>query len=86
MSDKIKAYNGNVVHLRKPKSDAGGWLASKGTSGKPAMVERDRVGRQAATVLFGASVLSSEQYGSYNRILTNEQLWLVYQRVPDVRR
>jgi hypothetical protein len=85
MTDKIKAYNGNVVHLRKPKSNPGGWLASKKNSSRPAMDERDRVGRQAASVLFGASVLSSEQYGSYNRILTNEQLWLVYQRVPDVR-
>ena len=85
MTDKMKAYNGNVVHLRKPKSDPGGWLASRSSVSRPAMAERDRVGRQAATVLFGASVLSSEQYGSYNRILTNEQLWLVYQRVPDVR-
>lgn len=85
MSDKMKAYNGNVVHLTKPKSEPGGWLASKSATSKPAMIERDRVGRQAATVLFGASVLSSEQYGSYNRILTNEQLWLCYQRVPDVR-
>ena len=82
---RIKAFNSNVITLRKPDQQPGNWLSVTQQRGIGAMSERDRVGKQAASVLFGPSSVSSEQYGRYGRILTSEQLWLCYQRVPDVR-
>lgn len=63
--------------------EAGGWL----TIAQQAPVQtRDRVGRHAANTLFGGQPRPyPEQYARADRLLDDEQLWLVYQRTPDVR-
>ena len=82
---RIKAYQGNVVTLKAPDEQYGNWMSAGQAMGVGLIEERDRVGKQAASVLFGPSAKSASQYGKYGRILTAEQLWLCYQRVPDVR-
>lgn len=82
---RIKAFNTNVITLKGPEEEPGNWLSVKQSKGIGDMQNRDRVGRQAANVLFGNSAVSSQQYGKYGRILSNDQLWQCYQRVPDVR-
>jgi hypothetical protein len=84
--DKMQAWATNAVVLAKPTTEAGGWLAVERIT-RPAMDERDRVGRHAANTLFGATAASPypEKYARTDRLLTDEQLWLVYQRTPDVR-
>ncbi len=82
---RIKAFNTNVITLKGPEEEPGNWLSVKQSKGISEMQNRDRVGRQAANVLFGNSAVSSQQYGKYGRILSNDQLWQCYQRVPDVR-
>ncbi len=82
---RIKAYQSNVITLSKPDPEFGSWLSVAQKKGIGAMEERDRVGKQAASALFGASGVSADQYSKYGRVLNSEQLWLCYQRVPDVR-
>jgi hypothetical protein len=85
MADTIQAWTPNAITLKREAPQAGGWLTVQ--QGQVAVLhERDRVGKQAANTLFGtATSLHSEQLARLNRLLTSEQLWLVYQRCPDVR-
>jgi hypothetical protein len=84
--DKLKAYTTSAVVLARPTPEAGQWLAVE-QAAAPVMDQRDRVGRHAANTLFGSSTGSPypERYARSDRLLTDEQLWLVYQRTPDVR-
>jgi hypothetical protein len=84
--DKLQAWTTGTVMLQRPAPETGGWLAVE-QAAAPAMSVRERVGRHAANTLFGAGSTSphSEQYARSDRLLSDEQLWLVYQRTPDVR-
>ena len=85
MADRLKAYGSGAVVLHRPSPEAGGWLAVEQMQ-TPVIDERDRVGRHAANALFGtASQPFAEQYTGTDRILTDDQLWRVYLRTPDVR-
>ena len=78
---EVEYVAGNVVHLRvKAGPEVGGWM----TVQQPAAPStRDRIGLHVSTTLDGLD------YGGQNlaaqRLLTDDQLQLVYQRVPDVR-
>ena len=83
--EKFRAYTPGSVILSKPEPEAGGWLAVE-QSQAPVMDTRDRVGRHAANTLFGAAMTPfPEQYAAGDRLLTDQQLWMVYKRTPDVR-
>lgn len=81
----MRAWTGNAVVLGSPVPESGGWLTvQQGTA--PVASERDRVGRQAANTLFGTGTsMHAEQMARQDRLLTADQLWLVYKRTPDVR-
>ena len=83
--DKLQAWTPSAVVLTRPTPETGGWLAVEQNTAPVA--ERDRVGRHAANTLFGTTPggATPEQYARTDRLLTDEQLWLVYQRTPDVR-
>jgi hypothetical protein len=71
-------------HIRVGEApEPGGWLTATRQDSDPAL--RDRVGRQAVNAMFG-SAGQTTLYNHYrDRLLTPEQLWLVYERCPDVR-
>ncbi len=86
MTVRVLATNTTgVVRLRRKKAEKPGGLWMQGAAGhsRPMLDTRDRVGRSAGSALFGLD--TSYQQGRVNRVLTTEQLWLVYQRSPDVR-
>lgn len=68
-----------VVRIVDSVRPAGGWLS---TNQPPA--QRDRVGRQASTLLDGHGFHTGGAFHN-QRLLTPHQLWTAYQRVPDVR-
>jgi hypothetical protein len=82
----MRASGGTVVpFVRRPETTEGGWLTAPTAQALPTVEERDRVGRQVVNSLFGGGASSVTWYAQSTRLLTAEQLWRVYQRVPDVR-
>lgn len=76
-------FGARSLVLGRSEEPAGGWLA--GPQGAPAEYNtRDRIGRHVSTTLEGAAGYDSAQTRQ-QRLLTADQLWLVYNRVPDVR-
>lgn len=72
---------GNVIRLAPTETqEPGGWLVAKQA---PPEHQRDRIGRHVS------STLDNQKYdGRFSRsyrLLTDDQLWNVYVRVPDVR-
>lgn len=79
-----RAVAGTVIRTRSPEVAAGGWLAVR-TPEESGPAERARVGRQVVNNLFGPTYTSAAYYDRVDRLLSADQLWRVYQRVPDVR-
>jgi hypothetical protein len=82
-----RALAGNVVpfnRTREAEPAAGGWLAVRAPQ-ESGPEERARVGRQVVNNLFGPTYSSAAYYDRVDRLLSADQLWRVYQRVPDVR-
>ncbi len=75
--------SGNVVTLTKTDEPGGGWLTVD-SSERPGETTRDRVGRHISTTLEGAGDPTRANL-AFARLLTSDQLQVVYQRVPDVR-
>lgn len=77
-----------VTLAREPEVAPGGWLTTNnGVAPEPESM-RDRVGRHVSTVLgpgAGGGVYGGSGRARRSRILTADQLWTVYTRVPDVR-
>lgn len=74
----MRAVGDNVVRLH-PEVEIGGWLSVQAPT-----ETRERIGKQVVSQLFG--VRDGNTYTSRSeRLLSAEQLWSVYQRVPDVR-
>ena len=81
----IQAWTGNAVTLGTPAPTSGGWLTVQQPLSS-VTTERDRIGVQAANTMFGTGTsLHAEQMARSDRLLTDEQMWLVYKRTPDVR-
>jgi hypothetical protein len=72
---------GDVVQLRRTPEAGGQWLTAKTQA--PESV-RERVGRHVAATIDGTPGLGLRVTDPY-RLLTPDQLWMVYARTPDVR-
>lgn len=73
---------GNVVALRRTP-ESGGWLTAPAP--RSAESARDRVGKHVSTTIDGVGASLGLRVTDPNRLLSVEQLLLVYMRTPDVR-